>query len=423
MSAFYEQNNQAAAATGAWPAPGRQSSWEQPAPPSRSGTASASREESAAFSSQFEEIERATDNLVKSGKWMAGGAPQYNNRRESMPPMAMGRGFNADYAGSKSNSPADGRMGGPGQARHHSVSEYDGMRSNSAAGLQGYYASQRFAPRQNEAEQMMQAKRRMAAQRERELRNYHQEQQYNRNTSAQGPKPDRALSPAAATTMSEDERRELIARQHRALYGNESALYPTSDAAAAVAARRASQDVRGSISGDVRASISGASRSGASPLAFDPFHGEPAVQMPPRDGVMLPKSPNSASSPQSNPTTFGSLLGETQQSSRTSVSSPSGSPPLGQGSKGAAAAPIGTRPAPNAAQATGLNKRSTTPLPSPLSFGFSANEQARNERSTSAGPNGSVADKGVNLGASWGSNSGVWGSAKNSLGVQAPVWG
>ena len=86
-------------------------------------------------------------------------------------------------AGSKSNSPAEGRMNGPGQARHHSVSEYDGMRSNSAAGLQGYYASQRFAPRQNEAEQMMQAKRRMAAQRERELRNYHQEQQYNRSKS------------------------------------------------------------------------------------------------------------------------------------------------------------------------------------------------------------------------------------------------
>ncbi|CAD0039817.1 unnamed protein product [Aureobasidium pullulans] len=376
MSAFYEQN-QATAATGAWPAPGRQSSWEQPAPPSRSGTASASRDESAAFSSQFEgaskkemAVQQEANALEhESGKWMAGGAPQYNSRRESMPPMMMGRGFNnAEY--------------GPGQTRHHSVSEYDGMRSNSAAGLQGYYASQRFAPRQNEAEQMMQAKRRMAAQRERELRNYHQEQQYNRNTSAQGPKPDRALSPAAAaTTMSEDERRDLIARQHRALYGNESALYPTPEAAAAAAAavRRASQDVRGSISGDVRASISGASRGGASPLAFDPFHGEPAVQMPPRDGVMLPKSPNSASSPQSNPTTFGSLLGETQHVQ-----------PL--------------------------------PLPSPLSFGFSANEQARNERSTSAGPNGSVADKGVSLG-SWGSNSGVWGSAKNSLGVQAPVWG
>jgi hypothetical protein len=43
-------------------------------------------------------------------------------------------------AASKSNSPADARMGGnngSGQARHHSVSEYDGARSNSAAGLQG----------------------------------------------------------------------------------------------------------------------------------------------------------------------------------------------------------------------------------------------------------------------------------------------
>lgn len=72
-------------------------------------------------------------------------------------------------------------MGGP--SRHHSVSDYDGMRSNSAAGLQGFYANQRFQPRANEAEQMMQAKRRMAAQRERELRNYHQEQQYNRSKS------------------------------------------------------------------------------------------------------------------------------------------------------------------------------------------------------------------------------------------------
>ena len=109
--------------------------------------------------------------------------------------------------------------GNNGPSRHHSVSEYDGNRSGSAAGLQGYYANQRFQPQQqqqqqqqaqaaaaqaqaqaaaaasaaaqqqsqppraNEAEQMMQAKRRMAAQRERELRNYHQEQQYNRSKS------------------------------------------------------------------------------------------------------------------------------------------------------------------------------------------------------------------------------------------------
>ena len=69
-------------------------------------------------------------------------------------------------------------------SRHHSASgDYDQMRSHSASNLQNYYANQRYQPRPNEAEQMMQAKRRMAAQRERELRNYHQEQQYNRSMS------------------------------------------------------------------------------------------------------------------------------------------------------------------------------------------------------------------------------------------------
>ena len=74
----------------------------------------------------------------------------------------------------------DPRMGGMPQ-RHHSVSDFDPTRSQSAAGLQNFYATQRYQPRHNEAEQMLQAKRRMAAQRERELRNYHQEQQYNRS--------------------------------------------------------------------------------------------------------------------------------------------------------------------------------------------------------------------------------------------------
>ena len=69
--------------------------------------------------------------------------------------------------------------------RHHSgaSNEFDQMRSQSASNLQTFYANQRYQPRPNEAEQMMQAKRRMAAQRERELRNYHQEQQYNRSAS------------------------------------------------------------------------------------------------------------------------------------------------------------------------------------------------------------------------------------------------
>ena len=73
-------------------------------------------------------------------------------------------------------------MGGH-HSRHHSVGDFDPMRSHSAANLQNFYANQRFQPRHTEAEQMQQAKRRMAAQRERELRNYHQEQQYHRSAN------------------------------------------------------------------------------------------------------------------------------------------------------------------------------------------------------------------------------------------------
>ena len=82
--------------------------------------------------------------------------------------------------------------GGP---RHHSVSDFGGgdSRTYSPSNLQSFYATQRHShggnsahgqhqpSRASEAEQVMQAKRRMAAQRERELRNYHQEQQYNRS--------------------------------------------------------------------------------------------------------------------------------------------------------------------------------------------------------------------------------------------------
>lgn len=64
--------------------------------------------------------------------------------------------------------------------RHHSM-EFDPMRHSSPNNLQNFYANQRFGQRHGEPDQMQQAKRRMAAQRERELRNYHQEQQYNRS--------------------------------------------------------------------------------------------------------------------------------------------------------------------------------------------------------------------------------------------------
>lgn len=228
-----------------------------------------------------------------------------------------------------------------------------------------------------------------------------------------GVKSDRAMSP---NTMNEEDRRELIARQHRALYGDNSSLYTGEGSAS----RRQSQDVR----------VSGAGR-GPSPLAFDPYGvqsqpgAEGAVQMPPRDRA------ESTASPASNPPTqqsFG-LRSDAQQSSRTSNSSPGGSPPLSQGQKGGAAgvAPIGTRPQQPPGSSGGLNKRSTTPLtPSSLSYGYTSGDaqNAKDERSTSSASNPPIADKGVSgLGGGWGNNSGVWGSGKNTLAVQPSVWG
>ncbi|KAK4541337.1 hypothetical protein LTR36_008095 [Oleoguttula mirabilis] len=403
-----------------WAAPARQASWEQQPPPSRSGAGSAmsqQQSETNAFAAQFEEIDRATDNLMKSGKWFPGqmqpaasaasaGPP---SRRDSM--TAAGRGYEG-YG-------SDPRMGG-GPSRQQSVSSEQESARPGSAGLQGYYAGQRFpGGRQSEAEQMLQSKRRMAAQRERELRNYHQEQQYNR-TAVTGAKTDRSMSP---NTMSEEDRRELIARQHRALYGDNSQLYGTEGSGS----RPQSQDAR----------VSGASAGrGPSPLAFDPYAAhaqsgaEGVVQMPPRDRAA------STASPASNPPTQQSfaLLSDAQHSSRTSNSSPGGSPPLTQGGrKGSVAgvAPIGTRPiqSSGAGPAGGLNKRSTTPLaPSSLSYGYtSADAQgaahAKDERSTSSASNPPLADKGVSGLGGWGSNSAVWGSGKNTLAVQPSVWG
>ncbi|KAK0924641.1 hypothetical protein LTR91_004651 [Friedmanniomyces endolithicus] len=391
-----------------WSAPGRQPSWEQQPPPSRSGTASVASQQAEmnAFASQFEEIDRATDNLVRSGKMFPGqipgmSSPAAPSRRESIPTASRG------YEGYASSDP---RMGGP-PPRNQSAGEYDGGRPGSAAGLQGYYAGQRYpGGRQSEAEQMQQAKRRMAAARERELRNYHQEQQYNRTSTSGVKTTDRAMSP---TAMNEEGRRDLIARQHRALYGDHSDIYTGEGSS-----RPQSQDAR----------VSGPNR-GASPLAFEPYAqggAEGAVQMPPRDRAESTASP--AANAPSTQQPYG-LLNEAQNASRTSNSSPgTASPPLSQSQKGTAAGvvPIGTRPAQTASGAPsgGLNKQSTTPLtPSSLSYGFSSVD-AKDERSTSAASNPAALDKGVGgLGGGWGGGSAVWGSGKGSLAVQPSVWG
>jgi len=230
--------------------------------------------------------------------------------------------------------------------------------------------------------------------------------------------------------MSEEERRELIARQRNALYG-EGAAYPEGSGFDENGTPRPGTQGSGSQSATgIR---------GHSPLAFDHFNsqssqGENSKSQAPGESQATGQAPgqqrsraNSTSSPSSNPTSsFSMFESAAQQSSRTSTSSPGGSPPRqsGKAPTGSGVAPIGTRPsaqAPNPA----LNKRSTTPLPSPLSYGFAAanNDESQGEkdgRTTSAASNpNSQAQQDVGLG--WGSKSGVWG--KNSLGVQASVWG
>ncbi|KAJ5947880.1 hypothetical protein N7466_000895 [Penicillium verhagenii] len=403
MSSYYEPQG--------WQAPAaRQVSWEQPVPPSRSGSSSVSqREDSPAFSSQFDEVDRAIDNLVKSGKlWNA-------PRRDSMP-MMMGRPY-PDY---------DPRMGGNGgPQRHHSVSEFEGSRAPPSGNAQGFYASQRYQGRPNEVEQMMQAKRRMAAQRERELRNYHQEQQYNRSLLAEmsANKSDRSLSPAA---VSEDSRRDLLARQHRALYGNESPAFFPPGPLPDDNSRPESQAAGSTPSSAVR---------GASPRGVDPFGlTQVLAAADGASGLQSASRANSTSSPSSaiNSGFPEQPVPSTSSPSATDLSSSR------QGSNKMGAGPIGSRPvgpqttAPNSNPA--LNKRSTTPLPSSLGYGFTPGEAAANanERTTSAASNPAVtaaanapgpkdsAAGGVGLG--WSNGGGVWGS-KSGLGVQASVWG
>lgn len=227
-------------------------------------------------------------------------------------------------------------------------------------------------------------------------------------------KPDRALSPSS---MSEDERRDLIARQRSALFGGEGG-YPEESGAS-----------RSGIPGLPPAS---SSHRGPSPLTYDygrnnaPNASEGVSQSADAQGL---SRANSNASPQSNPPAnmgiFDSAVG--QQTNRTSNSSPTGgSPPRGNGvSKpiGSTVAPIGTRPAGAQAQNPALNKRSTTPLPSPLSHGFTASgsDEANTGVSTTGAPSNppSAAADGYS---GWGSRSGVWGN-KSNLGVQASVWG
>lgn len=272
-------------------------------------------------------------------------------------------------------------------------------------------------------------------------------------------KADRALSPG---TMGEEERRELIARQRSALYGEG----PFAETPGYVDETGNTRPGIPSQNGPAAAALRG-----RSPLAYDygrvpqPLNmsqepgPQPAVGTDPSQAAAQNERSraNSSSSPQSNPPAgMGKFDGTTAQqtaAARTSSSSPGGSPPRqGGGPPGSkptqpgSVAPIGTRPSatsqtpPNPA----LTKRSTTPLPSPLSqVGAGYKPGAPGSGSVSAGGAGSGDDSATGtaptsgtgagsnpasatteMGGGWnGSRSagGVWGSAnKSGLGA---VWG
>ncbi|EGE07196.1 hypothetical protein TEQG_08754 [Trichophyton equinum CBS 127.97] len=457
-----------------WQAPMRQASWEASAPPSRSGI------DSHIYHNNSEATTWNELRLIQLvvGEMQALARPSRENPSPTPSPL---------------NSMTPRAMGPMAPSRHHSIGDYDAMRPHSASNLQGFYAAQRFQGRPNETEQMIQAKRRLAAQRERELRNYHQEQQYNRSLLADisGDKSDRSMSPAA---MTEESRRDLIARQHRALYGNDSALQTPSAGPG--------DDSHSQAAGTPTTGLPSAGR-GASPRGVDPFlggqpHADSQAQQA-TSGANVPcsvaprtRSPPSTASPPSS-TNPGSTTTTTTTTTTTyggvfEPSQPPTSSPTGKGttdSSPSRVGPIGSRPAQphhqqqsqqphqpqqqqqqqqpptNQSPNPSLSLRSTTPLPSPLSYGFSPNEDGGLGSSTTVAAtsatggganNGSGNGTGTDAGAgsatqsssaaatsrsASGNNStsqsmkessptvGLgWGwRGKNQLGVQASVWG
>jgi hypothetical protein len=190
--------------------------------------------------------------------------------------------------------------------------------------------------------------------------------------------------------MSEEETRELIARQRSALYGEG----PFADQGGYV-------DENGSVRTGAPGPSGPPSLRGHSPMTFDgiaraPTSGEAGTPGSATDPTALPNDPSPRPASTASPQTTGPTNKVFDNAvSRTNTSSPTGgSPPrdLAPGSKpgqsGATVAPIGTRPS-GTPTGTSSAKRSTTP------------------GSSSGG---------------WGRGNGVWGQP-SGLGTQASVWG
>lgn len=198
--------------------------------------------------------------------------------------------------------------------------------------------------------------------------------------------------------MSEEETRDLIARQRSALYGEGS-----------FAEKGGYVDETGAVRAGGPPPNGPGSRRGHSPLAYDMGRGSgptnadantPVSTTDGGPGVGLPNEQGSRSNSSGSPSNLTANKNAfdgavAQAASRTANSSPGGSPPrqdLPAGPKpsqpSATVAPIGTRPS-GTTPGGGNTKRSTTPLASP---------------------------------GGWGRGNGVWGQS-SGLGAPASVWG
>lgn len=235
-------------------------------------------------------------------------------------------------------------------------------------------------------------------------------------------KSDRSMSPS---TLSEEGRRDLIARQHRALYGGEGAAFVGQTPYGI-------EDIGTRDQSGPQANNTPATARGASPRSVDPFSapGQPSQnEQNTATGQDTSRAEKAGSPPGQSAPGFGSFDAPIQSSGGKSSSPTSGEEVSHsrQISKSTTApisggmGPIGSRPNAQPAPNQSLNKRTTSPLPSSLSYNFGNNEQI-NDRAPSSNSNSNAqkeSSSGSGMGA-WGTGSGVWGN--NKIGTTS-VWG
>ena len=245
-------------------------------------------------------------------------------------------------------------------------------------------------------------------------------------TDVSSAQSDRSQSPS---TMSEEGRRDLIARQHRALYGGESSSFLPQGLYGENDARENNAGTQPGNNGQAQ---------GNSPPAQDLFRmtsrqGDGSGQSNPSLHEKNRMDKTASPSTGSGPPTFGTFEPASQQSGRNPTPPSSGEGHSRTMSKsttapvGSGMGPIGSRPNAQQGPAQGLNKRTTSPLPNqPLSYGsFGTAESTTAERTASSNSNSNQKDNqtsasGSSMGA-WGTGSGVWGSS-NKIGTTS-VWG